>query len=106
VAQALLSTNRLSKCFALASRAYLALRPFAGLWGSLLQFTAAAGGAGCAKLASKPLAAVAGVRERLRVNEQDDARAASEFLCLMRESAEGLASILIDKVHAAGLFWR
>lgn len=48
---------------------YLSLRPFAGLWGSVLQLTAAAGGAGCAKLAREPMAAVAGVRERLRVDQ-------------------------------------
>lgn len=106
VAQALLATDRLNLCFGLAARAYLALRPFAGLWGSILQLTAAAGGAGCTKLAREPLAAVAGVRERLRVEQQDEELAASEFLCLVRESSEGLASILMDKVHAAGLFWR
>merc|ERR1719221_439015 len=106
VAQALVSTDRLSMCFTLAQRAYLALRPFAGLWSSILQLTAATGGAGCARLASRPLAAISGVRERLRVNQEDEEQAAAEFLCLMRESSEGLASILIDKVHAAGLFWR
>ena len=46
-------------------RAYLALRPFAQLFGSLLQL--AATGHGCAKLRSQPVAAVAGVQERLRV---------------------------------------
>jgi len=106
VAQALLATDRLDMCFGLAAHAYLSLRPFAGLWGSVLQLTAAAGGAGCAKLAREPMAAVAGVRERLRVDQVDDEIAASEFLCLVRESSEGLASILMDKVHAAGLFWR
>merc|ERR1712136_148756 len=106
VAQALLRTNRLSKCFALAGRAYLALRPFAGLWGSLLQFTAAAGGAGCSKLALEPRAVMAGVHERLRIDQMDEERAQSEFLSIMRESSEGLASIFIDKVHACGLFLR
>lgn len=106
VAQALLATDRLARCFELARQAYLALRPLAGLWCSILNLTAATGGAGCAKLAREPLAAVSGVRERLRVGQEDGERAASEFLCLMRESSEGLASILIDKVHAAGLFWR
>lgn len=106
VAQALLATNRLSRCFALAGRAYLALRPFVGLFTSILQLTAATGGGGCTRLAKQPLAAVAGVRERLRVGESDAERAVEEFLCLMRESSEGLASIFIDKVHAAGLFWR
>lgn len=106
VAQALLKNGRLSQCFSLASKAYLELRHFAGLWSSILQLTAAAGGAGCTKLTRNASAAVAGVRERLRVDEADDERAASEFLGLMRESSEGLASILIDKVHAAGLFWR
>lgn len=110
VAQALLATDRLAQCFALARQAYLALRPLAGLWSSMLQLTAATGGAGVAKLAREPLAAVSGVLERLRVgplHDQEDAeRAAEEFLCLMRESSEALASIVIDKVHAAGLFWR
>lgn len=106
VAQALQRANRLDECFSLAGRAYSALRPYAGLWCSILQLTATAGGAGCEKLAAAPKAAVAGVRERLRVGHPDDERAASEFLGLMRESSEGLASIWIDKVHAMGLFWR
>lgn len=107
VAQALLETNRLERCFVLARRAYLALRPFATLWTSILELAAATGdGAGCKKLAHEPLAAVSGVRERLRVAEQDDERAAGEFLSLMRESSQQLSSILLDKVHAAGLFWR
>lgn len=108
VAQALLATGRLNMCFELAARAYKALRPFAGLWGSLLQLTAAAGGAGCPKLSkeSATRASIALLRERLRIEEADEDRAASEFLTLVRESSEGLASILLDKVHAAGLFWR
>lgn len=108
VAQALLATNRMNRCNELMSRAYLALRPFAGLWGSVLNLTAAAGGAGCEKLAREiqAIAAVSGVHERLRVEQNCDQHAASEFLCLVRESSEGLASILMDKVHSAGLFWR
>ena len=53
--------------FKLAKRAYLALRPFAQLFAALLQV--GSGGAGCAKLAQQPMAAVAGVQERLRVEE-------------------------------------
>lgn len=106
VAHALLATDRLHPCFGLAARAYKALRPFAGLWSSILQLTAAAGGSGCKKLRRDATAAISGLRERLRVQEADDELAASEFLCLVRESSEGLASILMDKVHAAGLFWR
>jgi len=108
VAQALRRTQRLAPCFRLAGEAYIALRPFAGLLGSLLRLMAEAGGSGCTKLAKAPSAkaAIAGVHERLRVDQADHERAASEFLCLMRESSEGLASIFLDKVHAAGLFWR
>lgn len=106
IAQALVVTERLSQCFALAGKAYCVLRPFAGLWCSILQFTAASGGAGCTKLARSPSAAISGVRERLCVDQTDETRAAAEFLGLMRESSEGLASILMDKVHAAGLYWR
>lgn len=106
LSQALLDSGRLPRCFSLAARAYLALREFSGLWSSILQLTAAAGGVGCEKLVREPSAALAGVRERLRVDQVDEDRAASEFLGLMRESSDGLASILIDKVHAAGLFWR
>lgn len=51
----------------MAKRAYLALRPFAQLFAALLQLAAA--GAGCAKLARQPMAAVAGVQERLRVED-------------------------------------
>merc|ERR1712176_477801 len=106
VAQALNRTGRLTRCFNLAGQAYLALRPFAGLLGSLLKLTAVAGGAGCTKLALSAQPAIAGVRERLRVDQADDERAVAEFLCLVRESSEGLGSIILDKVHAAGLFWR
>lgn len=52
----------------MAKRAYLALRPFAQLFAALLQV--GSGGAGCAKLAQQPMAAVAGVQERLRVEER------------------------------------
>eukprot|EP00928_Gymnodinium_smaydae_P027597 TRINITY_DN21296_c1_g1_i1.p1 TRINITY_DN21296_c1_g1~~TRINITY_DN21296_c1_g1_i1.p1 ORF type:complete len:1183 (-),score=238.60 TRINITY_DN21296_c1_g1_i1:71-3208(-) len=106
VAQALLTTDRLGRCFNLAAKAYLALRPFVGLWSSILQLTAVTGGAGCSRLASEPMAAMTFLQERLRCDQLDEERAAEEFLCLMRESSEGLASIVIDKVHAAGLFWR
>ena len=54
--------------FKLAKRAYLALRPFAQLFAALLQV--GSDGAGCAKLAQQPMAAVAGVQERLRVEER------------------------------------
>eukprot|EP00927_Polykrikos_kofoidii_P023723 TRINITY_DN21758_c0_g1_i1.p1 TRINITY_DN21758_c0_g1~~TRINITY_DN21758_c0_g1_i1.p1 ORF type:complete len:1309 (+),score=244.55 TRINITY_DN21758_c0_g1_i1:129-3929(+) len=108
VAQALRRTNRLDACFGLAGTGYAALRPYVGLLSTLLTLTAEAGGVGCTKLAdsASARAAIAGIRERLRVDEANDERAASEFLCLMRESSEGLASIILDKVHAAGLFWR
>lgn len=104
IAQALIASKRLNKCFKLAKRAYLALRPFAQLFAALLQV--GSGGAGCAKLAQQPMAAVAGVQERLRVEEEDEERAAAEFLALVRESSQGFAAVMIDKVHAAGLFWR
>lgn len=108
VAEALRRRDRLHECFRLSGEAYIALRPYAGLLGSVLQLTAEAGGAGCTKLAKagSAKAAIAGVRERLRTDQADERRASSEFLCLMRESSEGLASIMLDKVHAAGLFWR
>jgi len=106
VAQALVASKRLNKCFKLAKRAYLALRPFAQLFAALLQLAGAGPGAGCAKLVQQPMAAVAGVQERLRVEEEDEERAAAEFLALMRESSQGFAAVMIDKVHAAGLFWR
>eukprot|EP00929_Paragymnodinium_shiwhaense_P000967 TRINITY_DN101177_c0_g1_i1.p1 TRINITY_DN101177_c0_g1~~TRINITY_DN101177_c0_g1_i1.p1 ORF type:complete len:1198 (-),score=207.77 TRINITY_DN101177_c0_g1_i1:33-3626(-) len=108
VAQALLRTRRLSRCFELAGRGYVAVRPFAGLLGSLLRLTAEGGGFGCVKLsnAASAKASIAGVHERLRVDNVDDEAATSEFLCLLRESFEGLSSIFLDKVHAAGLFWR
>eukprot|EP00929_Paragymnodinium_shiwhaense_P043159 TRINITY_DN22232_c0_g1_i5.p1 TRINITY_DN22232_c0_g1~~TRINITY_DN22232_c0_g1_i5.p1 ORF type:complete len:544 (-),score=98.14 TRINITY_DN22232_c0_g1_i5:368-1999(-) len=108
VAEALRRCHKLHECFHLSGQAYIALRPYAGLLASLLQLTAEAGGAGCSKLskAGSAKAAIAGLRERLRIDQADDRRASSEFLCLMRESSEGLASLLLDKVHAAGLFWR
>ena len=53
----------------MAKRAYLALRPFAQLFAALLQLAGAGPGAGCAKLVQQPMAAVAGVQERLRVEE-------------------------------------
>ena len=56
--------------FKLAKRAYLALRPFAQLFAALLQLAGSGPGAGCAKLAQQPMAAVAGVQERLRVEER------------------------------------
>ena len=55
--------------FKLAKRAYLALRPFGQLFAALLQLAGCGPGAGCAKLAQQPMAAVAGVQERLRVEE-------------------------------------
>lgn len=55
--------------FKLAKRAYLALRPFAQLFAALLQLAGAGPGAGCAKLVQQPMAAVAGVQERLRVED-------------------------------------
>lgn len=59
----------------MAKRAYLALRPFAQLFAALLQLAGSGPGAGCAKLAQQPMAAVAGVQERLRVEERSSAAA-------------------------------
>jgi len=106
VAQALRDLDCYHDCFQLAARAYSALRDYEGLFTKVLEVTAAAGGAGCKKLSKEATPAIAGVRERLRVGEANSYRAQEEFLCEMRESSEGLASELLDKVHAAGLFWR
>lgn len=60
VAQALLMSDRLQQCFSLAGRAYLELRPLAGLWTSILKLIAATGGSGCPRLARQPMAAISG----------------------------------------------
>jgi len=105
VAQALLASKRIHQLYTLTRRAYLALRPFGTLFAGLLNLEVDQGQR-YGRLAKDAESAIAGMLERLRIDQEDDERAAAEFLALVRESSQGLQSIIMDKIHAAGLFWR
>ncbi|CAE7282334.1 sua5 [Symbiodinium natans] len=109
VAQALLATNRLHLLYTLARRAYLALRPFGTLFAGLLNLEVE-NGQRYGRLAKDSETAIAGMLERLRIDQEDEERAAAEFLALVQspeyaakcESCKVLRVCSQVRIEAAG----
>mmetsp|Transcript_42967 Transcript_42967/g.96713 ORF Transcript_42967/g.96713 Transcript_42967/m.96713 type:complete len:1189 (-) Transcript_42967:41-3607(-) len=99
-------TGRYDRCFALAGEAFQVLRNRCTLWTSMVMLTAAAGGGGVSKLRSERHAnqAVAGIVERLHM-DQEDGDAIVRFFNVMRDAHEALYPMIMDKMHQVGLFW-
>ncbi|CAE7446799.1 pikE, partial [Symbiodinium microadriaticum] len=81
VAQALLASKRIHQLYTLTRRAYLALRPFGTLFAGLLNLEVD-NGQRYGRLAKDAESAISGMLERLRIDQEDDERAAAEFLAL------------------------